>query len=78
GGSPVAGMLLIQPIWGEVPPNWTVYFGVEDLDTALEQVKAMGGSMQVQPMSIPNIGRISLISDPQHVYVMLIELEQAA
>ena len=78
GGAPAAGMLAIQPIWGAVPPNWTVYFGVEDLDAALKQAEAMGGSMQVQPMSIPTVGRISLISDPQHVYVMLIELEQAA
>ena len=78
GGAPAAGMLAIQPIWGEVPPNWTVYFAVEDLDAALEQVKAMGGSMQIQPMTIPNIGRVSLITDPQHVYVMLIQLEQTA
>ena len=78
GGAPAAGMLAIQPIWGEVPPNWTVYFAVENLDAALEKVQAMGGSMQVEPMSIPGIGRISLITDPQHVYVMLIELEQAA
>ena len=78
GGAPAAGMLAIQPIWGEVPPNWTVYFAVENLDEALEKVKAMGGSVQVQPMSIPTIGRLTLITDPQHVYVMLIELEQAA
>ncbi|MCY4447957.1 MAG: VOC family protein [Chloroflexi bacterium] len=78
GGAPAAGMLAIQPIWGEVPPNWTVYFAVENLDAALEKVQAMGGSMQIQPMSIPGIGRISLITDPQHVYVMLIELDQAA
>lgn len=78
GGAPAGGMLAIQPIWGEVPPNWTVYFGVENLNEALEKVKTMGGSMQVQPMSIPNIGTLALITDPQHVYVMLIELEQAA
>ena len=54
GGAPAAGMLAIQPIWGEVPPNWTVYFAVENLDEALEKVKAMGGSVQVQPMSIPD------------------------
>ena len=77
GGAPAAGMLAIQPIWGEVPPNWTVYFGVENLDAALERAQAMGGKMQIQPMSIPNVGRLTLITDPQHVYVMLIELEQA-
>ena len=78
GGAPAAGMLVIQPIWGAVPPNWTVYFAVDNLDTALEKVKAMGGSMQVQPMTVPTIGTLSLVTDPQHVYVMLIELEQAA
>ena len=77
GGDPAAGMLAIQPIWGEVPPHWTVYFGVDDLDAALEQVQAMGGVVEIQPLSIPTVGRISLISDPQQVYVTLIQLEAA-
>ncbi len=78
GGAPAAGMLAIQPIWGEVPPNWTVYFAVDNLDEALDKVKAMGGSVQFEPMSVPSIGRLTLITDPQHVYVMLIKLEQTA
>ena len=28
GGESVAGMMQIQPEWGQVPPNWGIYFVV--------------------------------------------------
>ena len=77
GGAPAAGMVAIQPEWGEVLPNWTVYFVVESLEAALEKVQAMGGSVQKQPMSVPTVGTFALITDPQDVYLMLIELAVA-
>ena len=74
GGAPAAGMLTIQPEWGEVPPNWTVYFIVESLEAALEKVQALGGSVQTPPTSVPTVGTFALITDPQHVHLMLMEL----
>lgn len=75
GGAPAGGMLQIRPEWGEVPPNWTVYFMVENLDAAFEQVKAMGGNVRMGAMTVPGIGLIGLVSDPQHAYVMLMQPE---
>lgn len=75
GGAPAGGMLQIRPEWGEIPPNWTVYFMVENLDAAFEQVKAMGGNVQMGAMTVPGVGLIGLVSDPQHVYVMLMQPE---
>lgn len=73
GGAPAGGMLQIRPEWGEMPSNWTVYFGVESLDAAFEQVKALGGEVRMGPMTVPGIGLIGLVSDPQHAYVMLMQ-----
>ena len=77
GGAPAGGMVAIQPEWGGDLPNWTVYFVVESLEAALEKVQAMGGSVQKQPMSVPTVGTFALITDPQDVYLMLIELAVA-
>lgn len=73
GGAPAGGMLEIRPEWGEMPPNWTVYFGVESLESAFEQVQALGGAVRMGPMTVPGVGRIGLVSDPQHAYLMLMQ-----
>ena len=78
GGAPAGGMLAIRPEWGEVPPNWTVYFVVERLEPALERVKELGGSIELIPQFIPTVGTFTLIKDPQHGYSMLIELAEEA
>ena len=78
GGKAVGGMLAIRPEWGEVPPNWTVYFVVESIGPALEQVKELGGSVRTLAQIIPTVGTFALVSDPQHGYFMLIELDQSS
>ncbi len=78
GGAPAGGMLAIRPEWGEVPPNWTVYFVVERLESVLERVKELGGRIEIIPQFIPTVGTFALITDPQHGYFMLIELAEAA
>jgi hypothetical protein len=65
GGRGVAGMMEIQPEWGPVPPNWSIYLGVDDVDASLAKATAMGGAAQMEPMDVPNVGRFVLLSDPQ-------------
>ncbi len=76
GGAPAAGMLQIQPEWGEVPPNWAAYFAVESLGSALEQVGALGGKVVGPSMSIPDIGSFAPVLDPQNGFFMLMEMAQ--
>ena len=47
----------------EVPPNWLVYFAVEDTDATLETVKDGGGEVRFGPIDIP-AGRFAVITDP--------------
>jgi predicted enzyme related to lactoylglutathione lyase len=65
GGRGVAGMMEIQPDWGPVPPNWSIYLGVDDVDASLAKAIAMGGAAQMDPMDVPNAGRFVMLSDPQ-------------
>jgi uncharacterized protein len=65
GGQSVAGMMAIQPQWGDVPPHWLVYFGTEDVDATLAKVTANGGKTLAGPMDIPSGGRFAVLMDPQ-------------
>ncbi len=65
---PVAGMMAIQPEWGPVPPNWSVYLGVADISAACEYTVSGGGRVEVPPMEIPDVGTFALLQDPQGAY----------
>lgn len=47
-----------------VPPAWTIYFAVVDLDRATAQVTALGGRILAGPHEIAGQGRMLLIADP--------------
>lgn len=55
-----------------VKPVWLGYIGVEDVDQSASDIVAAGGSTQMPPTSIANIGRLAMVTDPQGVpfYVM--------
>lgn len=68
GEQPVAGMMRIKPEWGEVPPNWSIYLGVEDCDASLQQAVSLGSAVIVPATQEGNI-RFAFIKDPQGVYL---------
>lgn len=76
-GEQVAGMMEIRPEWGEVPPYWSVYLGVEDIGGALRQVKEMGGTVEMEPIPVPGVGTFALVRDPQGGYFMPFEMDAA-
>jgi predicted enzyme related to lactoylglutathione lyase len=77
GERPNAGMMKIQAEWGDVPPNWSVYFAVENCDAAVEKAKSLGGKIEMGPQDIPNVGRFALIQDPQGAYFYAMQLAAA-
>jgi predicted enzyme related to lactoylglutathione lyase len=65
-GEPFAGVFPMDgPQFDEVPPHWSIYANVDDVDASLAKATSMGANVLVQPMDIPNIGRMALIQDPQ-------------
>ena len=72
-GRPVGGMLAIQPEWGGVSPNWSVYLGTDGLDAAIEKAKSMGGTSSMPIMEVPEIGRFTMLHDPHGSNFTLME-----
>ena len=64
-GREVGGMLAIGEDWGPVPPNWTVYFGVQDCDAVVSEVERLGGKVLAAAMEIQGVGRFAHLQDPQ-------------
>ncbi len=47
------------------PPHWLAYVAVEDIDATTARVGELGGTVFVPPTEIPNVGKFSVIADPQ-------------
>jgi uncharacterized protein len=52
-------------------PGWVGYIGADDVDAATAGVKKAGGAVHRPPEDIPNIGRFSVVADPQGAVFML-------
>jgi hypothetical protein len=66
GDRSVAGLMARPPgLPAEAPDNWLIYFGSADLDADVEKAKGLGATVLVPPTAIPNMGRFSVIMDPQ-------------
>jgi uncharacterized protein len=67
GDTPGGGMMAMNEHMksAHVPPHWMVYFQTTDVDATANKAKSLGGNLLVPPMDIPNVGRFSVISDPQ-------------
>ena len=63
GGPMLCGRLALPAGSGDVPPQWTIYFNVDDADRAAERVTTAGGAVVVAPFDTP-YGRMTLAADP--------------
>ena len=68
------GMMQMTAEWGDTPPHWGVYFAVADCDASVEKAKSLGATIHVPPQDIPEVGRFSMIQDPQGATLTLIQL----
>jgi hypothetical protein len=52
-------------------PGWLGYIGTHDVDAATKRVSEAGGFVHRAPADIPNVGRFSVVADPQGAVFML-------
>lgn len=69
----VGGMIDSTSVPGNVPPHWLPYFQVADCDASTEKAKAAGANVFMTPVDIPNVGRFSMLADPQGAAFALIK-----
>ncbi|MBV1776845.1 VOC family protein [Burkholderiaceae bacterium DAT-1] len=54
-----------------VPAHWIAYISVDDVDQAASKAESLGGKICRAPDDIPNVGRFSVVSDPQGAVICL-------
>lgn len=58
---------------GGPPPVWMGYVRVDDVDARTRRVAELGGSIHKEPQDIPEVGRFSVVADPQGAVFMLLQ-----
>jgi predicted enzyme related to lactoylglutathione lyase len=74
-GKPAGGMFVFPPEMANIPPNWLVYFAVDDCDAKAQKATDLGATTIAPPSDIPGIGRFSILADPQGAAFAIIKLE---
>jgi uncharacterized protein len=77
GDRQVAGMMRLPSDFGEAPSQWGVYFAVDDVDVRADKAKERGAAITVPPSDIPDVGRFSMLLDPQGAALAMITLDPA-
>jgi predicted enzyme related to lactoylglutathione lyase len=65
GEDMVGGIMTLPSQCAGVPPHWGVYITVDDVDASAKKATELGGTIIVPPMDIKDVGRFSVIRDPQ-------------
>jgi len=75
GDRGAGGMYKITPEMGPIPPNWLVYFAVDDCDAKVQKATELGAKVMKPADDIPGIGRFAILLDPQGAAFAIIKLE---
>lgn len=68
----IGGMMTFPPeLEGKIPPNWTGYVAVDDVDETAREFKENGGSVQREPDDIPGVGRFAVVADPHGAVICI-------
>lgn len=63
GNEMLAGVMQIDPAWGELPPHWAIYFLVADTDKSAGIAASHGGKV-LGPIEDTPHGRMASLVDP--------------
>jgi len=66
------GIMAIPPHAKGMPPAWFSYVTVDNVDATAKQAEQLGGKIMLEPRDIPEVGRFSVIQDPQGAAICII------
>jgi uncharacterized protein len=72
GDVQVAG-LMKRPDGMNMPPFWSMYVAVPNLDEAVAHIKRLGGSELSPTIDVPTVGRMQMLKDPQGAAFYIIQ-----
>lgn len=75
----VAGMMKIPADAPPgMPPNWSCYVTVKDVDATCTRVTQLGGKVVMPVFEVPSVGRMAVIQDPQGAVLSVITYNMAS
>ena len=72
--SQVAGLMKISDDMAP-GPAWLGYLAVDDVDASSQAIEGDGGAIHMPPTTLPGVGRMAMVADPQGVPVYLMRGE---
>jgi predicted enzyme related to lactoylglutathione lyase len=75
GDVPVGGLMKWPPESAAMPSAWSCYVTVDSVDATIAKCKSLGGSVLMEPMDVPTVGRMATIRDPQGAAINVITYE---
>jgi predicted enzyme related to lactoylglutathione lyase len=72
GDVPVGGVMT-KPSEVKAPPFWAMYVAVPRLEDAAAHIKRLGGKEHTEVITIPDVGRMQMMMDPQGAAFYIIE-----
>ena len=72
-GSVGIGGIMERPAEMKAPPFWAMYVAVPKLEDAVAQITRRGGKTHTEVISIPDVGRMQLMMDPQGAAFYILE-----
>ncbi len=61
----IGGIPPARPRPQGVPPHWLIYFHASDCDKFTGKAKSLGANVMFGPITMENVGRFSIVADPQ-------------
>jgi uncharacterized protein len=61
----IGGIPSLQNRPSDAPPHWLAYFEIANCDSTTATAKEMGARTHLDPMTMENVGRWSILADPQ-------------
>jgi predicted enzyme related to lactoylglutathione lyase len=73
GDLPIGGLAVLPESARamKMPPMWTGYVAVDDVDATAAKAEKLGGKIYMGPHDIPQVGRFAVIGDPQSASLSL-------
>lgn len=72
----IAGLMTLPDT--SLPPHWQPYVAVDDPDATAAKAAELSGTALMEPMNVPNVGRIAVLRDPQGATFGIIKPEPAS
>ena len=72
-GNVGVGGIMERPPEMKAPPFWAMYVAVPKLEEAVSKITRLGGKPHTDVISIPDVGRMRLMMDPQGAAFYIIE-----